>query len=89
MTTLEELNPKNATVEVEHEGVTYKIKKINPKRPPVKLMRELENNRPVGACEYLLGAKQFNEFLESDPDLVDMEALVGKALGTEVGKSGS
>ncbi len=75
------------TVQVEHNGTTYTVKKFDPKNPPVRVMKAVEDDKAVGALEVLLGPVQFNKFLETDPMADDLNALVSLILGTEAGKS--
>lgn len=77
------------TVKIEHNGMEFEVRKIDPKNPPVKVLRALEDGKGVGAAEALLGPVQFAKYVDTDPLADDLNELVSKIMGTDVGKSDS
>lgn len=72
---------------IEHEGIEYTVRVIDPKNPPVRVLKALEENHPVGALEVMLGEVQSEQYLNTDPLADSMSELISKILGTDVGKS--
>lgn len=92
MTSISELTSSENTVEVEYpegSGTVYTVEKLDQNDPPVEILEALEDGKSVAVCRMVLGDEQWAEFKKSKPKASDLNALIGKVLGTDAGKSDS
>lgn len=92
MTHIAELVSDDNTVRVEYpegSGTVYTIEKLDQNDPPVEILEALEDGKSVAVCRLILGDEQWAAFKRTKPKASDLNVLIGKALGTDVGKSDS